>query len=135
MKIFLKIVLVITILVSLGTIYRMFILPYLIKTKLSEIIDSEYFKNHQKTLYLFSDIQDDRSIINVNTIDNIELKENLQATINLVRQLVGSASRIWIFIDSNDIQNIKVKIETSKEWKDSLLYFGDYNVSFVNKDL
>lgn len=135
MKRFFKIVLVITILVSLGTIYRMSILPYLIKTKLTEIIDSEYFKNNQKTIYCFSDRQQDGSEIEINKIENIELKENLLATINLVRQRVGGESRIWIFVDSKDIRNIKVTIETSKDWKNSLLYFGDYNVSYVNKDL
>jgi hypothetical protein len=131
----LKALLVISVLAMVLFSYRIFILPYLLKKELLEIVDSGYFKEHQNATYCFSDRRHDGSEIVINQIDDNKLKEHLKETIKLVRHLVGGESRIWIYVDSNDLQNIVVKINTSREWKQSVFYFGDYKIKFINGEI
>jgi hypothetical protein len=115
--------------------YGIFVVPYLLKKELLEIADSEYFKEHQNAIYCFSDRRHDGSEIVINQIDDNRLKEHLQETIKLVRHRVGGESRIWIYVDSNESQNIIVEINTSREWKQSVFYYGAYNIKFINGEI
>src|SRR5688572_4269822 len=119
----LKALLIISVLVATVTSYRVLVLPYLLKQELLGIVDSEYFKNHPNAIYCFSDRRHDGSEIVINQIDDNKLKGHLQESIKLVRHRVGGESRIWIYVDSNDLQNMKVEINTSREWKQSLFYY------------
>jgi hypothetical protein len=33
------------------------------------------------------------------------------------------------------LKDIKIEINTSREWKESLFYFGDYTIKFINNEI
>ncbi len=135
MKITLKTLLVLSVLTAIVILYRLSVFPFLLKRELVEIANACYFKTHTNARYCFSDRRHDGSEIVINQIDDIELKEHLQTTINLIRYHVGAASRVWIYVDSTNLKDITLEIQTSREWKESLFYFGDYTIKFTNKEI
>jgi hypothetical protein len=113
MKRVLKALLVLSVLVAIVILYRLSVLPFLLKRELVEIVDARYFKTHTNAMYCFSDRRHDGSEIVINQIDDIPLKEHLQKTINLVRHRVGGESRVWIYVDST---NLRVSLKTLRNY-------------------
>lgn len=107
---------------------RSFVIIPILKFNLKKISRYEEFSIARNGNSCISNRKHDGSETLISSFNNKNIKSDLNLIIFLSKLYVGPESRVYIYIKKQSPTTSVIELQTSKMWRNSILYLGDIHL-------